>query len=156
MDYKTYFKQYKTNLSLLKLKKIDEQNIYKEIQEVKHPSVKAQIITDMPMNHGDDPSPVERFAVKSEERVEILEEKLEEIKRKLQEIENSIIKAEACMGVLSNKERYIVEQYYIQELDWWIVAEEFNKKYNQRREIRQLQRILSEANEKMDELLKCA
>lgn len=141
MDYKIYFKQYKTNLSLLALKNIERQQLNRDILESKEPSVKAQVITDMPICHGEDVSSVERFVVKSEERLEELNARLKVVDNDIFNLQCACNESEAYLNVLSNKERFIIEQFYIQDLEWELVANAYQCHYQQFRTIRILKDI---------------
>lgn len=155
-DYKQYFRQYKTNLSLLKLKEIEDTNLFREINEVKNPSVKAQVITDMPITHGEENSPVERFVVAKEKRLEELYAKRSKLQEEMRLIENEIIRCEACLDILDNKERYIIEQYYLEGLEWSLVSNAYQCKYQRWISVKQLIIIRNNAIDKIEKLLKSA
>jgi hypothetical protein len=152
MDYKTYFKQYKTNRSLLKIKKDEEQQLIRELFEIQTPSIKAQEISDMPLVHSDT-SPVERFAVRSEKLQEELNAKLKVIQGEVFELQCKVNKAEACLENLTHRERFTIEQYYLEDLNWPMVSNAYQCRYRQYISIRQLQRIEREARSKISEIL---
>lgn len=154
MDYKIYFKQYKTNLSLMALKNIEKQQLMRDILEVKEPSVKAQVITDMPICHGEDNSSVERFVVKAEEQLEKLNDKLCIVRNEVFNLQCACDEAEAYLNVLGSEERYIIEQRYIQQLKWPLVADAYQCRYLKRLEVNRLIILHNDALKKIDELIK--
>ena len=154
MDYKIYFKQYKTNLSLLALKNIERQQLMRDILESKEPSVKAQVITDMPLGDHSNESSVEKFAVRSEERLEELNARLHIVENDVFDLRCVCDEAEAYLGVLGSEERYIIEQRYIEQLKWPLVADAYQYRYKKRLEERRLINIHNIALGKINELLK--
>lgn len=149
MDYKTYFKKYKSNRSMLKIKKDEEQQLIRELLEIQRPSIKAQIISDMPMVHGEENSPVERFAVQSEKKQEELNAKLKVLQDDIFSLQCEVNKAEACLECLTHRERFTIEQYYLEDLNWPMISNAYQCRYKQYISIRQLQRIEREARKKI-------
>lgn len=154
MDYKIYFKQYKTNLSLLALKNIERQQLMRDILEIKEPSVKAQVITDMPICHGEDNSSVERFVVRSEERLLELNVRLKLVEDECFNFKCKCDEAEAYLSVLGSEERYIIEQRYIEQLKWPLVADAYQCRYKKRLDVNRLIILHNIALEKINELIK--
>lgn len=152
MDYKIYFKQYKTNLSLLALKNIERQQLMRDILESKEPSVKAQVITDMPMQHSNESS-TERFVVRSEEQMEELNARLHIVENEYFDLKCKCDEAEAYLNVLSNKERYIIEQFYLEDLEWSLVQNAYQCYYKEWRTIKQLKEIRNKGLAKINNLI---
>ncbi len=156
-DYKQYFKKYKTNRSLLKIKKDEEQQIIRELLEIQTPSIKAQVITDMPITHGEDNSPVERFAVQSEERQEKLNSRLKIVQNEVFSLQCEVNKAEACLDILRDRERFVINHYYIEEAESWEqVANAYQCHYREWKSIRQLINYRNNALYKITEFFKIA
>jgi hypothetical protein len=153
-DYKQYFRQYKINRSLLKIKKDEEQQLIRELLEIQQPSIKAQIITDMPITRGEENSPVERFAVQSEEKQEKLNATLKIVQNEVFELQCLVNKAEACLECLTHRERFTIEQYYLEDLNWPMVSNAYQCRYKQYISIRTLQRIERDAVKKISGILK--
>lgn len=153
-DYKQYFKKYKTSKSLLKIKKDEEQQIIRDLLEIQIPSIKAQVITGMPITHGEDNSSVERFVVQSEEKQEKLNGRLKIIQNEVFNLQCDVNKAEACLECLTHRERFTIEQYYLEDLNWPMVSNAYQCRYKQYISIRQLKRIETIARKKIDDVLK--
>jgi len=153
MDYKQYFKQYKTNRSLLSLKNIEKQQILREILDSQDVGIAAQIISDMPSIHSTE-SVVERLAVRREEQQLELNVRLKLIENDMFSLQCSCNQAEAYLSVLGSEERFVVEQYYLEELSFPQVADAYQCHYKERREIRALQYLQESALKKINGLLK--
>lgn len=152
IDFKKFFKQYKMDKARYGLLKIEEQQINKEILCSKEPSVKAQVITDMPTQHNPD-SPVERFAVQSEQRQIELNAKLIIVQNELFELKCKVDKVEIYLDVLGSEERFIIEQKYIESLKWPNVEDVFQCKYKKRLNTNRLLIIHNMAIKQIEQLM---
>jgi hypothetical protein len=155
MDYKIYFKQYKTARNILRLKKLDEQELIRLKLESQIPSVKAQVITDMPTIHNDE-SPVERFAVKSEEEQQRLDMQISELQKDIYKLQREVAQAEGCLDILGNVERFVIEQYYLEELKWPLLADAYQCRYKKYLNVNQLIIIRNDALKKVERYLEQA
>jgi hypothetical protein len=105
------------------------------------------------MVHGEENSPVERFAVKSEQLIQEIKAKLKACQDEVFDLQCDVNKAEACLECLTHRERFTIEQYYLEDLNWPMVSNAYQCRYKQYISIRQLQRIEREARQKIKHIL---
>jgi len=126
------------------------------ITQVGEVSIAAQIITDMPLVHSGE-SKVETAVIRMEDKRLELNIILINCQNETQAIRNDIIRVEACLDVLRDKERFVIKQYYVDRVTGWVqVAEEYQCHYREWRSIKQLQSYRDSALDKIDNLLKLA
>jgi hypothetical protein len=149
-DYKQYFSDYKKYKVWIADKCLEKSKLIKEQLENKIPSVKAQRITDMPVCHGDDPSPVTRFLIQSEEKNENLQQKIDLLQTEIDQYVAEVQAIDSRLAFLKDIERFVLDQYYIQGLeDWTLVQDAFQCRYKRWISDKQLRRIRNEAMDKL-------
>lgn len=153
MDYKTHFKQYKKYNIWIADKCLEKTKLVKQQLENRIPSVKAQIITDMPTMHSNE-STVERFVVKSEELEQELKIKIDLIQAEIDEYTAEIQAIDSRLAYLTSEQRFILEQYYIKELSWELISKVHQAKFqkNSALQVQSLIDIRNKAIQILDEI----
>ena len=150
-------REYKSNLSKLKLIECSMKQIESEIQVLEPSYISAYAFSDTPPSKTNKVfSPVENIVLEEEakrEKVNRLKDQLWDLARERMELKLRIEEVEAYLIALGAEERFIIEQFYFEKLTWRMVAERYRKEFGNYISREPLRKKKKAALEKMEKIL---
>lgn len=126
-------REYKSNLSKLKLIECSMKQIESEIQVLEPSYISAYQYSDVPPSKTNKiSSPVENIVIENEnkrEKVDKLKERLWDMAKERLYLQCKVEMVEAYLTALGAEERFIIEQFYFEKLTWRMVAERYRKEF---------------------------
>lgn len=150
-------REYKSNLSKLKLIECSMKQIESEIQVLEPSYISAYAFSDTPPSKTYKiSSPVENIVLAEEakkEKVNRLKDQLWDLARERMELKLRIEEVEAYLTALGAEERFVIEQFYFEELTWRMVADKYRKEFGNYISREPLRKKKKAALEKMEKIL---
>ena len=151
-------REYKSNLSKLKLTECSMKQIESEIQVLEPSYISAYAFSDTPSSKTNRiSSVVENTVLDSEnkrEKVDKLKERLWDMAKERLYLQCKVEEVEAYLTALGAEERFIIEQFYFEKLTWRIVAERYRREFGNYISREPLRRKKKSALDKMDSIEK--
>jgi hypothetical protein len=151
-------REYKSNLSKLKLIECSMKQLENEIQVLEPSYISAYAFSDAPPSKTYKiSSPVENTVLAEEsklEKVDKLKERLWDMAKERLYLQCKVEEVEAYLTALGAEERFIIEQFYFERLTWWIVSERYRKEFGNHISKRNLFYKRKNALEKMESIEK--
>ncbi len=126
-------REYKSNLSRLKLIECSMKQIESEIQVLEPSYISAYTFSDTPPSKTNKTSsPVENCVLESEnkrEKVDKLKERLWDMAKERLHLQCKVEEVQAYLTALGAEEKFIIEQFYFEKLTWRIVAERYRREF---------------------------
>lgn len=126
-------REYKSNLSKLKLTECSMKQIESEIQVLEPSYISAYAFTDTPPSKTNKiSSVVENTVLETEnkrEKVEKLKDRLWDMAKERLYLQCKVEEVEAYLTALGSEEKFIIEQFYFEKLTWRIVAERYRREF---------------------------
>ena len=126
-------REYKSNLSKLKLTECSMKQIESEIQVLEPSYISAYAFSDTPPSKTNKiSSVVESMVLSSESRREAAKELKDRLRGMAKEklvLQCKVDMVQAYLTALGAEERYIIEQCYFERLTWWIVSERYRREF---------------------------
>jgi hypothetical protein len=126
-------REYKSNLSKLKLIECSMKQLESEIQVLEPSYISAYAFSDAPPSKTYKiSSPVENIVLESEnkrEKVDKLKDRLWDMAKERLYLQCKVEEVEALLIGLTEEERFVIEKFYFDGLAWHIVAEKYRKEY---------------------------
>ena len=126
-------REYKSNLSKLKLIECSMKQIESEIQVLEPSYISAYAFSDTPPSKTNNiSSPVENAVLDSEnrrERVDKLKEQLWDMAKERLHLQCKVEEVQAYLTALGAEERFVVEQFCFEKLTWRMVAERYRREF---------------------------
>jgi hypothetical protein len=126
-------REYKSNLSKLKLTECSMKQIESEIQVLEPSYISAYSFSDIPTGKTYKiSSPVENTVLAEEnkqEKVDKLKGRLWDMAKERLYLQYKVEEVEAYLTALGAEERYIIEQTYFEKLTWRMVADRYRKEF---------------------------
>lgn len=126
-------REYKSNLSKLKLIECSMKQIESEIQVLEPSYISAYAFTDAPPSKTYKiSSVVEKTVLEGEnrrEKVDKLKERLWDMAKERLYLQCKVEAVEAYLTALGAEERFIIEQFYFEKLTWRMVAERYRREF---------------------------
>ena len=151
-------REYKSNLSKLKLIECSMKQIESEIQVLEPSYISAYSFSDTPpSNTNKISSPVENCVLDGEnrrEKVDKLKERLWDMAKERLCLQCKVEEVQAYLTALGAEERFIIEQYFFERLSEPMIAGKYQKQFNIYKNIRTLRRKRFDAIRKMESISK--
>ena len=151
-------REYKSNLSKLKLIECSMKQIESEIQVLEPSYISAYSFSDTPPSKTNKiSSPVENAVVDGEnrrERADELKERLWDMAKERLHLQCKVEEVQAYLTALGAEEKFIIEQYYFERLSEPMIAGKYQKQFNIYKNIRTLRRKRFDAIRKMESISK--
>ena len=126
-------REYKSNLSKLKLIECSMKQIESEIQVLEPSYISAYSFSETPPSKTNNiSSPVENCVLDGEnrrEKVDKLKEQLWDMAKERLYLQCKVEEVQAYLTALGAEERFIIEQFYFQKLTWRMVAERYRREF---------------------------
>ena len=126
-------REYKSNLSKLKLIECSMKQIENEIQVLEPSYISAYAFSDAPTGKTYKiSSPVENTVLAEEakrEKVDKLKERLWDMAKERLCLQCKVEEVEAFLTALGAEGKFIIEQFYFERLTWRMVAERYRKEF---------------------------
>lgn len=126
-------REYKSNLSKLKLIECSMKQIESEIQVLEPSYISAYSYSKIPPSKTNKiSSPVENIVIENEnkrEKVEKLKDRLWDMAKERLYLQCKVEAVEAYLTALGAEERFIIEQFYFEKLTWRMVAERYRREF---------------------------
>jgi hypothetical protein len=151
-------REYKSNLSKLKLIECSMKQLENEIQVLEPSYISAYSFSDTPTGKTYKiSSPVENTVLESEnkrEKVDKLKDRLWDMAKERNILQYKVEEVEAYLTALGAEERFIIEQYFFERLSEPMIASKYQKQFNIYKNIRTLRRKRFDAIRKMESISK--
>ena len=151
-------REYKSNLSKLKLIECSMKQLESEIQVLEPSYISAYAFSDVPTGKTYKiSSPVENTVLAEEsklEKVDKLKERLWDMAKERLYLQCKVEEVEAYLTALGAEERFVVEQYFFEKLSEPMIASKYQKQFNIYKNIRTLRRKRFDAIRKMESISK--
>ena len=149
-------REYKSNLSKLKLIECSMKQLESEIQVLEPSYISAYAFSDAPTGKTYKiSSPVENMVLESEnkrETVDKLKDRLWDMAKERLYLQCKVEEVEAYLTALGAEERHIIEQTYFEKLTWRMVADRYRKEFGNYISKDTLRKKKKAAIEKMDKI----
>ena len=126
-------REYKSNLSKLKLTECSMKQLESEIQVLEPSYISAYAFSDTPPSKTNKiSSVVENTVLDSEnkrEKVDKLKERLWDMAKERLYLQCKVEEVEAYLTALGAEEKFIIQQFYFERLTWRIVAERYRREF---------------------------
>ena len=126
-------REYKSNLSKLKLTECSMKQLESEIQVLEPSYISAYAFSDAPPSKTNKiSSVVENTVLDSEnkrEKVDKLKERLWDMAKERLYLQCKVEEVEAYLTALGAEEKFIIQQFYFERLTWRIVAERYRREF---------------------------
>ena len=126
-------REYKSNISKLKLTECSMKQIESEIQVLEPSYISAYSFSDTPpSNTNKISSPVENCVLDGEnrrEKVDKLKERLWDMAKERLHLQCKVEEVQAYLTALGAEERFVVEQFCFEKLTWRMVAERYRREF---------------------------
>jgi len=126
-------REYKSNLSKLKLIECSMKQIESEIQVLEPSYISAYSFSDTPPSKTNNiSSPVENCVLDGEnrrEKVDKLKERLWDMAKERLHLQCKVEEVQAYLTALGAEERFVVEQFCFEKLTWRMVAERYRREF---------------------------
>ena len=150
-------REYKSNLSKLKLIECSMKQIESEIQVLEPSYISAYAFSDAPPSKTNKiSSPVENTVLAEEnkrEKVDKLKERLWDMAKERLYLKCKVEEVEAYLTALGAEERFVIEQFYFEKLTWRMVADKYRKEFGNYISREPLRKKKKAALEKMEKIL---
>ena len=151
-------REYKSNLSKLKLIECSMKQLESEIQVLEPSYISAYSFLETPPSKTYKiSSPVENTVLAEEsklEKVDKLKERLWDMAKERLYLQCKVEEVEAYLTALGAEERFVVEQYFFEKLSEPMIASKYQKQFNIYKNIRTLRRKRFDAIRKMESITK--
>jgi hypothetical protein len=126
-------REYKSNLSKLKLIECSMKQIESEIQVLEPSYISAYSFSDTPpSNTNKISSPVENAVLDGEnqrEKVDELKGRLRDMAKERLHLQCKVEEVQAYLTALGAEEKFIIEQFCFEKLTWRMVAERYRREF---------------------------
>ncbi len=151
-------REYKSNLSKLKLTECSMKQLESEIQVLEPSYISAYAFSDTPPSKTNKiSSTVESMVLDGENRretVDKLKEQLRDMAKEKLYLQCKVEEVQAYLTALGAEERFTIEQYYFERLSEPMIAGKYQKQFNIYKNIRTLRRKRFAAIRKMESISK--
>ena len=148
-------REYKSNLSKLKLTECSMKQIESEIQVLEPSYISAYSFSDAPPSKTYKiSSPVENTVLAEEsklEKVDKLKDRLWDMAKERLCLQCKVEEVEALLVGLTAEERFVVEMFYFERLTWPMIADKYREKFKIYKSIRPLKYKRDDALRKLSE-----
>jgi hypothetical protein len=149
-------REYKSNLSKLKLTECSMKQLESEIQVLEPSYISAYAFSDTPPSKTYKiSSPVEKTVLEQEnkqEKVEKLKERLWDMAKERLYLQCKVEEVEAYLIGLTTEERFVIECFYFEVLSEPMIANKYQKQFSIYKNIRTLRRKRFDAIRKMESI----
>lgn len=149
-------REYKSNLSKLKLTECSMKQLESEIQVLEPSYISAYAFTDTPPSKTYKiSSPVEKTVLEQEnkqEKVDKLKERLWDMAKERLYLQCKVEEVEAYLIGLTTEERFVIECFYFEVLSEPMIANKYQKQFSIYKNIRTLRRKRFDAIRKMESI----
>ena len=153
-------REYKSNLSKLKLIECSMKQLENEIQVLEPSYISAYAFSDVPTGKTYKiSSPVEKTVLEQEnkqEKVDKLKGRLRDMAKERLHLQCKVEEVQALLVGMTDEERFVIEKYYFDGLAWHIVSEKYRREYGIYKTARTLKAKRYDALRKMNNNLQAA